>query len=141
MSANTSLTAGRPGAAEPTTALSASPELGSRGCALGLRFWLAPWGALLAAQHIALRVAAGHDIRACAWERLRALHVGEAGAVIVGLPDGYAVHQTCARGVGALVARIYVIEPTPPHYDGTRASWKARQRWCQQRARQLQGVA
>ena len=112
-----------------------------RSSALGLRFWLSPLGAIHAAYHVASRIARGRTIRACSWERLTALHVGEAGAVIVALPNGYAVHQTCARGLGALVARIYLIEPAPPPYDGTRASWKARQRWAQARAQQLKAVS
>jgi hypothetical protein len=105
------------------------------------RFWLAPWAAILAAQAIARRVAGERQVRAASVERVFDLDTTEAGAVIVGLPDGYAVHRTCARGVGAIVARIYVIEPAPPAPDGTRATWLARQRWAQQRVASWKAAA
>lgn len=107
---------------------------------VAFRFWLSPWTALLAASCIASRVAGDRPVRAGQWHNLRRLSLTGAGAVIVGLPDGYAVHEVRARGVGPIVARIYAIDPTPPKLDGTRATWRARQTWAQQRARQLRLV-
>jgi hypothetical protein len=105
------------------------------------RFWLAPWPAILAAQCIARHVAQGRPVRAGSAASVFGLDLAGAGAVIVGLPDGYAVHRTCSRGIGAIVARIYVIEPAPPAPDGTRATWLARQRWAQQRVASWKAAA
>lgn len=104
---------------------------------IAFRFWLAPWPALLAASCIASRVAAGRPVRAGQWQHVRRLPLADAGAVIIGLPDGYAVHEVRGRGVGPIVARIYSLEQQPPINDGTRAAWRERQVWAQRRARQL----
>lgn len=104
------------------------------------RYWLEPWGAMLAAYQIGRRVAGPCETRAASWHQLRHLDLTNAGAVIVGLPDGYAIHQVCDRGMGAIVARIYTIDPAPPPFDGTRATWRARQQWAKARAIQLKAV-
>ncbi len=105
-----------------------------------LRFWLPPWPGMLAAYQIGRRVAGAQETRAASWHELRRLDLTGAGAVIIGLPDGYAIHRTCRGSLGAIVARIYLLEDAPPPFDGTRATWRVRQQWAARRAMQLRAV-
>ncbi len=98
-----------PSADTPEAAVSAA--VGQRKAA-----YLLPGEAITAAVQIAEQVAEGPHYRALNYDRFVYLHdsgqlaawLGDARAVIIGMPGGYAVHRTVARGVGALARRIYV---------------------------------
>lgn len=77
----------------------------------------APGDAVGAAMDEAEDIAGGAHYRCLGAGRLKhlaecgelAAFIGDARAVIVGLPDGYAVHETRSRGIGPMVTRIYVL--------------------------------
>jgi hypothetical protein len=75
-----------------------------------------PLAAIDAALTAAQETAGGTNYRCLSASHLGALcaageiqsFLGDARACIVGLPDGYAVHEVCGRGLGQMVTRIYV---------------------------------
>ena len=80
---------------------------------------LPPLQATFAAIAKAEQLAGGRNYRACGHRRFRRMQregtlgefLGNAQALIIGLPDGYAVHSTCERGVGPIRARIRTEKP------------------------------